>query len=178
VESVLPSGIESVVVDACWREFSQYEWLSWIRRVVLPRTAIQDGGCYGSPRAGGYKWQYILITAFSSYIIFLFGLWLLSLGLEQMSFEFKSGNNTQACFILHTKLTFNCAVIFRIILIFRAFSTFGRFIVITPLSPICDSKTSSFDSADDEGDETCNSNTQIAKLAHNYICHMSGWVSE
>jgi len=28
VESVLPSGIEVVVVDACWREFSQYERLS------------------------------------------------------------------------------------------------------------------------------------------------------
>jgi len=66
VESVSPSGIEAVVVDACWREFSQYERLSWITRVVLLRTTIYHGGCFG---AGNYKWQYILIAAFSSLIL-------------------------------------------------------------------------------------------------------------
>jgi len=40
VETVLASGIEAVVVDACWREFGQYERLWWIGRVVLPPTAI------------------------------------------------------------------------------------------------------------------------------------------
>jgi len=38
--------------------------LSWIRRIVLSRTAILGGVCFGAPRSGGYKWQYILISAF------------------------------------------------------------------------------------------------------------------
>jgi len=57
-------------ISSCWclwHDFSQYERLSWIRCDVLPRTAIWDGGCFGAPRADGYKWQYILIAAFSSY---------------------------------------------------------------------------------------------------------------
>jgi len=63
---VSPSGIEAVVVDACWHEISHYKRLSSIRRVVLLRTAIYDVGYFGTPRAGGYKWQYILVAAFSS----------------------------------------------------------------------------------------------------------------
>jgi len=38
-------------------------------RVNLLRTAILDGR-FGAPRAGGYKWQYILIAAFSSILYF------------------------------------------------------------------------------------------------------------
>jgi len=64
VESVLPSGIEAVVADVnsvntngCHR----------IRRVVLLHTAIEDGRWFGVPRASGYKWQYILSSAFSSF---------------------------------------------------------------------------------------------------------------
>jgi len=70
VELVLPSGIKAVVVDACWREFSQYKRLSRIRRVVLPRTVILDGRCFWAPELAALKWQYILIAAFSSYISF------------------------------------------------------------------------------------------------------------
>jgi len=34
----------------------------------LLRIAIWDGGCFGAPPAGGYKWQYILIAAFFSFV--------------------------------------------------------------------------------------------------------------
>jgi len=51
VESVSPSRIEAVVVDACWHEFSHYERLSSISRVVLLCTAIYDVGCCGARRA-------------------------------------------------------------------------------------------------------------------------------
>jgi len=70
VQLVLPFVVEAVVGDACWHEFSHYERLSSIRGVVLLLcwcTVIYDVVCLG----GGvpsrlYKWQYVLITAFSS----------------------------------------------------------------------------------------------------------------
>jgi len=60
VESVLPSGIEAVVVDACRREFT----------VAVNKTCRVAAYCdlgwrmFWGARASGYKWQYILTAAF------------------------------------------------------------------------------------------------------------------
>jgi len=73
---------------------------------------------------------------------------------------------TNTGLMLQIQFTFNCVVIVRIILILRALSTFGRFIVNTPLSPTCDIKTSSSDTADDESDIACNTRRRNSSGYH------------
>jgi len=63
---VSPSAVAAVVVDACWHECSHYERLSSFRSVVL--LPCCDLGCRVFGGAGGYKWQFILTAAFSSYL--------------------------------------------------------------------------------------------------------------
>jgi len=62
----------------------------------------------------------------------------------------------------------------------RALSAFGRFIVITPLSPTCENKTSSSDSADDNDDDNDDNGAynrdNITAVAHSQLeinCCMS-----
>jgi len=56
----------------------------------------------------------------------------------------------------------------------RALSTFGRFIVKTPLSPTCDTITSSSDSAD-EGVDACNTTaTTTVNIYHCYMMNYNG----
>jgi len=62
VESVSPFAFEAVDVDICWHEFSHYERLFLVSRVVLLPYCELDVGCFGALLTGGYKWQYILIA--------------------------------------------------------------------------------------------------------------------
>jgi len=67
VESVLPSVIEAVVVDAGWREFTQYERLSWTRCVVLPCPVIWLGYKGLGPEPSGLvTWKFNFDTTYYS----------------------------------------------------------------------------------------------------------------
>jgi len=66
VELVSPCAVEAVVVDACLYKFSHYKRLLSIRGVVLLLCCELGRRMFWGAGAGSYKWQYILIAAFSS----------------------------------------------------------------------------------------------------------------